>query len=116
MSGDLWIMARNGTTLLPSEVKKLAADYDRLRDRLAAVKRERDGLTLHTQNLQSLVDKRIAECNRLHASLTALTSDAAVDAATEAAHAYLPVVLKPAMRVMIEKALIAARKTAGGDV
>ena len=31
MSGDLWVMARNGTTLLPSEVKKLAADYDRLR-------------------------------------------------------------------------------------
>ena len=31
MSGDLWQMARNGTTLLPSEVKKLAADYDRLR-------------------------------------------------------------------------------------
>lgn len=35
MSGDLWAMARNGTTLLPSEVKKLAADYDRLRERLA---------------------------------------------------------------------------------
>ena len=38
MSGDLWQMARNGTTLLPSEVKKLAADYDRLRRILGALK------------------------------------------------------------------------------
>lgn len=38
MSGDLWQMARNGTTLLPSEVKKLAADYDRLRRILAALR------------------------------------------------------------------------------
>lgn len=38
MSGDLWQMARNGTTLLPSEVKKLAADYDRLRRILGALR------------------------------------------------------------------------------
>lgn len=42
MSGDLWQMARHGTTLLPSEVKKLAADYDRLRRILAALREPRD--------------------------------------------------------------------------
>ena len=42
MSGDLWQMARNGTTLLPSEVKKLAADYDRLRRILNALKEPSD--------------------------------------------------------------------------
>lgn len=36
MSGELWIMARNGTTLLPSEVRKLAADYDLLREKYDA--------------------------------------------------------------------------------
>ena len=44
MSGDLWQMARNGTTLLPSEVKKLAADYDRLRRVLGALKEPSDGV------------------------------------------------------------------------
>jgi len=32
MSGDLWQMARNGTTLLPGEARKLALAYDRLRE------------------------------------------------------------------------------------
>lgn len=36
MSGDLLIMARNGTTLLPSELQRLAAMCDQWRaDRLA---------------------------------------------------------------------------------
>jgi hypothetical protein len=32
MSGELWQMARNGTTLLPGEARKLALAYDRLRE------------------------------------------------------------------------------------
>lgn len=31
MSGELWMMARNGTTLLPGEARKLAVAYDLLR-------------------------------------------------------------------------------------
>lgn len=31
MSGDLWQMARNGTTLLPGEARKLALAYDKMR-------------------------------------------------------------------------------------
>ena len=41
MSGELWQMARNGTTLLPGEARKLANAYDKLRE-------ERDALRERT--------------------------------------------------------------------
>ena len=40
MSGDLWVLARNGTTLLPAELQKIAADYDRLRTRVQWLENE----------------------------------------------------------------------------
>ena len=36
MSGELLVMARNGTTLLPGEARKLALSYDTLREKYHA--------------------------------------------------------------------------------
>jgi len=44
MSGDLWQMARNGTTLLPGEARKLALAYDKMQNMLAVVEAERNAL------------------------------------------------------------------------
>jgi hypothetical protein len=54
MSGELWRMAQAGITLLPSEVKKLAADYFALRSEVLDLRKEcaylRDTLTaLHNE-------------------------------------------------------------------
>jgi len=39
MSGELWQMARNGTTLLPGEARKLANAYDKLREERDALRK-----------------------------------------------------------------------------
>lgn len=109
MSGDLWQMARNGTTLLPGEARKLAVAFDKMRQELddlrngvAAVEAERNGLTLHSQNLQSLVEKRTAECNRLHAQLFALRNPS--DAVMKAAVLYYSGDLSDAIRASVAAA------------
>lgn len=60
MSGDLWQMARNGTTLLPSEVKKLAADYDRLRRILAALREPSEAVKIAVQ--EAVEREALAPC------------------------------------------------------
>lgn len=107
MSGDLWQMARNGTTLLPGEAKKLATAYDRLRDerdkllselsisrlsyqqqdeRLAFVEAERDAAEANAERRWEDILIAAKKIDRLQAILAALRepNEEVVEAAAEA--------------------------------
>lgn len=61
MSGDILLMARNGTTLLPGESKKLALAYDTLASHLSDVHKELGGTgTMPTLEVAQRVMDRLA--------------------------------------------------------